>query len=172
MRSWKTFVFDAMFCRLATMGVANSRLLMLPNSEIRQNEGVGKASGFVRDAFGFGIYWDAKADLFLREFRCLPCCACCAWGMFLLSPHESMLRMCGGYVCTLSCVRFRFIIRFIVALPVEPWLSVQRCERTFLFKTCEYVVSINTCRKELFFRFYRSNCKPFASVIFICNINC
>ena len=36
------------------MGVANSRLLMLPNSEIRQNEGVGKASGFVRDAFGFG----------------------------------------------------------------------------------------------------------------------
>ena len=120
---WKTFVFDAMFCRLATMGVANSCLLMLPNSEIRQNEGEWMPSGL-------GIYWDAKTDLFLREFRCLPCCACCAWGMFLLSPHESMLRMCGGYVCTLNCVKYRFIIRFIVALPVEPWLSVQRCERT------------------------------------------
>ena len=41
----ETFVFDAMFCRLATMGVANSRLLMLPNSEIRQNEGEWMPSG-------------------------------------------------------------------------------------------------------------------------------
>ena len=47
----ETFVFDAMFCRLVTMGVANSRLLMLPNSEILQNEGEGKASGFVRVLF-------------------------------------------------------------------------------------------------------------------------
>ena len=31
---------------------------------------------------------------------------------------ENVRRLC----CTLSCVRFRFIIRFIVALPVEPWL--------------------------------------------------
>ena len=38
----------------------------------------------------------------------------------LLSPHYFMVEMCGGYVCTLSCVRLRFIIRFIVALPVEP----------------------------------------------------
>ena len=33
---------------------------------------------------GLGIYWDAKAELFLREFRCLPYCAvapeeCCCY---------------------------------------------------------------------------------------------
>ena len=85
------------------MGVANSRLLMLPNSEIRQNEGE-----------------DAKAELFLREFRCLPYCAVAPEECLLLSPHYFMVEMCGGYVCTLNCVKYRFIIRFIVALPVEP----------------------------------------------------
>ena len=95
------------------MGVANSRLLMLPNSEIRQNEGEWMPSGL-------GIYRDTKADLFLREFRCLPCCAVAPEECLLLSPHYFMVEMCGGYVCTLNCVMYRFIIRFIVALPVEP----------------------------------------------------
>ena len=72
------------------MGVANSRLLMLPNSEIRQNEGVGKASGFVRDA---------KAELFLREFRCLPYCA--------VAPEECV---CYRYtILWLKCVAVMFV---------------------------------------------------------------
>ena len=33
-------VFTITFCRFATMRVANSRILMLPNSEIRQNKGI------------------------------------------------------------------------------------------------------------------------------------
>ena len=125
---WKTFVFDAMFCSLATMGVANSRLLMLPNSCVPSVASEQSSSAEIRQNEGE----DAKAELFLREFRCLPCCACCAPEECLLSPHYFTVEMCGGYVCTLSCVKYRFIIRFIVALPVEPWLSVQRCERTFL----------------------------------------
>ena len=45
----------------------------------------------------------------------------CAWGMFVIATRfyvENVWRLC----CTLSCVMYRFIIRFIVALPVEPWL--------------------------------------------------
>ena len=79
-------------------------------------EGFGIRSGCLR-------VWaceDAKAELFLREFRCLPYCAVAPEECLLLSPHNFMVEMCGGYVCTLNCVRFRFIIRFIVALPVEP----------------------------------------------------
>ena len=80
--------------------------------------------GRLRDSFGMpsglGIYWDTKAELFLREFRCLPYCAVAPEECLLLSPHYFMVEMCGGYVCTLSCVKYRFIIRFIVALPVEP----------------------------------------------------
>jgi hypothetical protein len=53
MRSRKTFVFDAMFCRLATMEVANSRLECVGIAN-PQKLGEGKASGFVRDAFWFG----------------------------------------------------------------------------------------------------------------------
>ena len=68
-------------------------------------------SGFLRDAFGI---------LFLREFRCLPYCAVAPEEWLLLSPHNFMVEMCGGYVCTPNCVMYRFIIRFIVALPVEP----------------------------------------------------
>jgi hypothetical protein len=49
-------------------------------------------SGFLRDAFGI---------LFLREFRFLPCCACCAPEEYLLSLHDFMLKMCGGYVVRL-----------------------------------------------------------------------
>ena len=33
----KVVMLYVAFCRFATMGVANSRLVMLPNSEIRQN---------------------------------------------------------------------------------------------------------------------------------------
>ena len=95
------------------MGVANSRLLMLPNSEIRQNEGEWMPSGL-------GIYRDTKAELFLREFRCLPYCAVVRLRNFIVIATrfyvENMRRLC----CTLSCVKYRFIIRFIVALPVEP----------------------------------------------------
>ena len=134
MRSWKTFVFDAMFCRLATMGVANSRLLMLPNSEIRQNEGVGKASGFVRDAFGFGHILGCQSWIVPQGVPMLALLRCCAWGMCLLSLHNFMVEMCGGYVCTLNCVMCRFIIRFIVALPVEPWLFCAAMWKSFVFK--------------------------------------
>jgi len=60
-------------------------------------EGFGIRSGFVR----VWAYEDAKAELFLREFRCLPCCACCAPEECLLSLHDFMLKMCGGYVVRL-----------------------------------------------------------------------
>jgi len=79
-------------------------------------EGFGIRSGCLR----VWAYEDAKAELFLREFRCLPYCAVAPEECLLLSPHYFIVEMCGGYVCTLNCVRFRFIIRFIVALPVEP----------------------------------------------------
>ena len=36
--------------------------------------------------------------------------------------------------CTPNCVRFRFIIRFIVALPVEPWLFCAAMWKSFVFK--------------------------------------
>ena len=47
----ETSVFDAMFCRFATMRGANSHLLILPNYKFGRTR---KASGFVRDVFGFG----------------------------------------------------------------------------------------------------------------------
>ena len=65
-------------------------------------------SGFFRDFCSSGSS-DACLAARVAPEECL-----------LLSPHDFMLEMCGGYVCTLNCIRFRFIIRFIVALPVEP----------------------------------------------------
>jgi len=109
-----------MFCRLATMGVANSRLLMLPNSEIRQNEGEGKASGFVRDAFGFGHTRMPKQNCSSGSSDACLTARVAPEECLFLSPHDFTVEMCGGYVCTLNCVMYRFIIRFIVALPVEP----------------------------------------------------
>ncbi len=104
------------------MGVANSRFGWKDVWGLQIPTNLGR--GRLRDSFGMpsglGIYCDAKAELFLREFRCLPYCAVAPEEYFLLSPHYFMVEMCGGYVCTPNCVRFHFIIRFIVALPVEP----------------------------------------------------
>jgi hypothetical protein len=91
-------------------------------------EGFGIRSGCLR----VWAYEDAKAELFLREFRWLPYCAvapeeCVCYRHTILCWN--VWRLC----CTPNCVRFRFIIRFIVALPVEPWLMCATMWKSVLY---------------------------------------
>ena len=99
------------------MGVANSRLLMLPNSEIRQNE------GRLRDSFGMpsglGIR-GCQSGIVPQGVPMLALLRVLRLRNFIVIASRFYVEMCGGYVCTLNCVKYRFIIRFIVALPVEP----------------------------------------------------
>ena len=75
-----------------------------------------------RPCWLFGIPSGCVRDFVPQGVPMLALLRCCAWGMFVVIAArfyvENVWRLC----CTLSCVKYRFIIRFIVALPVEPWL--------------------------------------------------